>query len=183
MGVAAEEKTTINKTANGAISFKARLASIGVYEYADGQFELRSPEEVKKSVDSFKNRPLKMGHEGMNCPNAGTTIGSLGNDLEFDGVYIVGTVNIDKQIGIDAYNNGMRFFSCEYTCDLEEKEGRFLGANYNYVQTNIRGKACAIVDAARGGETLTKADGCMARTKGHYETRGDRLVFCQDGRL
>ena len=162
---------------NGSYKAKCRINSIGVYDYGE-QKELRSIEEVRKGADSFKGVPLKLNHASAYNPNDGKIIGKIGEDVSFDGVYTTATVYIDSAEGIAAYRNGKQSFSCEYTCDVEEKAGRFLGAEYTHIQTNIKGKGVALVDSARGGETLTaiKAD-AMPRPMGRLEVIGERVIY------
>lgn len=184
--------TPFTRTAEGFLSGRAIVTSIGVftYQYADGTVlrELRLPEEVfsVESLESMKLKPVTNQHpDGLVTPEnqQELQVGSLGSNVttttQFrnyegwtddnkitDGIHVAIDMTINRADAIDDVLNGRRSLSMGYTCEIEESSGVYMGVEYDCIQRKIRYNHCAIVDAARAGDAaqihLDGADAILA---------------------
>ena len=154
---------------NGFLTGRAPVTNIGVFTYrrADGSVrrELRLPEEVfaAESLASLKGVPVTVQHpkERVTPDNVGTLgVGDVGTDIRTDAYRVYAPVTLKRRDGINAAQGGTIELSCGYRCDIEEKSGKWLGAEYDAIQRNIRYNHLALVDSARAGEdTYLRFDG------------------------
>lgn len=148
---------------NGWLKTEGRIARIGIQEYrdADGKVlkELRLPEEVfdSASLASFQQVPVTNQHppEMLNAQNAKKyAVGSLGENIRADGDFVVAPIILTDAEAIAAAEAGRSQLSNGYTCSLDPTQDREYIARYgeyDFIQRNIRGNHCAMVDYARAG--------------------------------
>lgn len=157
-------------TPQGFLSIKdARIARIGVQNYVkDGKLvrELRLPEEVIKSVESFRNALITLNHpsELVTADNSEKYNKGFVPDCNYaqDG-WIHSDFHITNKDAVEAAIATHRQLSCGYTCDLEQSSGVWkdeLGVmgeknkeyEYDCIQRNILGNHVALVERARAGD-------------------------------
>ena len=134
----------------GHLEFTAAICSIGVYDYGDHK-EARLPEHIFHSdfLESLKGKPLTMGHDGK-------TIGTIENVSHDDGIHVYASIVITDLDAINKVRNGdLSEFSVGYTCKLVDDVGTYLGMPYDRIQTKLKASHVALVDKARGGDTLS----------------------------
>ncbi len=148
---------------NGWLKTEGRIARVGIQEYRDStgeiKRELRLPEEVfdRESLDSFQQLPVTNQHppEMLNSANAKKyTVGNLGENIRKDGDFVVASILLHDADAIAAAEAGRSQLSNGYSCSLDGTQDRELTARwgkYDFIQRNIRGNHCAMVDFARAG--------------------------------
>lgn len=147
----------------------ARVARVGVQVYfKDGKTvrELRLPEDVKASVDSFRNSLLTLDHprELVTIDNAPKYQKGFVPDCNYsqDG-WVRAKLHLTDKDAVNAAIATHRQLSCGYTCDLEPVSGVWKddlgvmgekGKEYEYdcIQRNIQGNHIALVERARAGD-------------------------------
>jgi len=120
----------------------------------------RSVEEVthQDSLDSFINIPITDNHptEMVDIDNyskyAKGSISSIVVVQLDNGITALKTQSVitDKSL-IESIRNGKKELSVGYENILVQKQGVHDGADYNYIQTNIRANHVAVVEAGRCG--------------------------------
>jgi hypothetical protein len=72
-----------------------------------------------------------------------------------DGIHVAIDMSVNRADAIDEVLNGKRSLSMGYECEIElaETGATFMGMAYDCIQRNIRYNHCAIVDAARAGDS------------------------------
>jgi hypothetical protein len=152
---------------NGFVLAATRMARTGVQVYQDAngniRREYRSPEEVQKSMDSFKNLPVTSSHppEMVTPENVKQyAIGAVGEELKFDGKWIIGKIKIwSRQGQMDA--KARPAVSCGYSCELDMTPGVSPdGEHYDGSQRNIRGNhfAAAVTEGRAGPLAIARLD-------------------------
>ena len=189
LGAGSWMTTPFTRTAEGFLTGRAIVTSIGVftYQYADGTVlrELRLPEEVfaPGSLETMKLKPVTNEHpDGFVTPEnqQELQVGSLGSDVTTttqvrdydgwtdsgkitDGIHVAIDMTINRADAIEDVLNGRRALSMGYTCEIEESAGVYMGVEYDCIQRKIRYNHCAIVDAARAGDAaMIHLDGADA---------------------
>lgn len=158
-----EVKSDVFVTAEGYIRGEAIVTRTGIFIYhnPDGSIrrELRHPDEVwnEDSISSMESIPITNNHpeeklvSSKNFKNL--VIGYTGQEIKKDGDYIIASLVIADQDGVDwVKNQKRRELSLGYTVDLYKEDGIYENEPYDYVQKNIRYNHLAIVDKARAGE-------------------------------
>ena len=156
---------------NGFLRVEGRIARIGIQEYSDGNGsthrELRLPEEVfdEKSLDSFRLVPVTNRHPpGMlTAKNAKQyAVGSVGENVRADGDHVLAMLMITDDEAIAAAEAGRSQLSNGYSCRLDDVQDPKLiekWGKYDFIQRDIRGNHCALVEAGRAGpETCLRLD-------------------------
>ena len=150
----------------GFLTTPVALARVGVQEYlgfelglVDRAFEkvgvFRSPQEVfsPQSVQSFTNLVVTDDHpdEAVTTDNVKTLQkGSVSEVKKADSV-LSGVITITDKDQIQKILDGKIEVSVGYANDLVAQSGNYEGADYEFIQTNIRANHLAIVDAGRCG--------------------------------
>lgn len=151
-------------TDEGFLRVPARVARTGIQEYLalelgikDGDpmrviKVMRPPEEVfaQESLDSYRGADVTIEHpksfvdaETYNKISKGTTLSAVP-----DGDFVKSDLVIKAKDAIDAVENGKVEVSAGYTAIYDEAPE---GADYDYVQRNIRVNHVALVSTARAG--------------------------------
>jgi hypothetical protein len=157
-------------TPQGFLSIEdARVARVGVQNYwKDGKLvrELRRPENVKASVDSFRNSLVTLDHpkELVTADNASQHQKGFVPDCYYgDDGWIHAKLHITDKTAINAAIATHKQLSCGYTCNLKQKSGIWkdelgvmgvVGKEYEYdvEQEDIGGNHIALVERARAGD-------------------------------
>lgn len=147
-------------TEDGFLQVRAPLTNIGVFTYLteDGTVcrELRTPEQVldEASYKTLQGVPLTIDHpaEKVTPENAkALTVGNI-SGISNDSYRVYADITITDKEAIEAVKNGKRALSCGYTCDIEQKQGVWMGVEYDAIQTNIKYNHVALVDRGRAGD-------------------------------
>lgn len=149
-----------------------RISRIGVQEYEqpDGTIrrELRLPEEVEKSIQTFNLIPAVLFHpddEIVTSDSAAEQIIGFFGNLKYADGFGWGEVAITGRNAINAVIHGIKELSCGYSRDLEKVSGIWVdelglvgaaGASYKYdcIQRNIKINHVALVPHGRAGEKV-----------------------------
>lgn len=123
---------------------------------------LRDPEELRKSLDTFKGLQLLKRHIPVDAsqPEKESTIGSIGTDITMDDEGRVwSSLRVFDQEGIDYIESKeLGELSAGYAYDAVMKSGTFNGVPYDGIMTNIHGNHVAIVERGRIGSDAIIAD-------------------------
>jgi len=178
----------------GFLTVNAVIARTGIQEYFNSELGeegtgivgvFRPTEEVtsKKSMDSFVNVPVTDDH-----PSEMVTVdniqkyskGSISSVIvvQLDGESALQTILTitDKDL-IALVQSGKKELSVGYENVLVQKEGKYKGKDYRYIQTDIFANHIAVVDAGRCGgicslaldKKIKKGDIAMKITIGENE--------------
>lgn len=161
----------------GMVTARAKIARIGIQTYrVDGKVirELRSVDEVVKSVNTFTNKPVTLNHpfsKVVTSKNASTEVKGFVTDLGYEEGWMTATIHITHDEAITAAQTTHNKFSNGYMADLEFfDEPRIwidelgvmgdVGAKYEYdaAQKNIEGNHVALVMNPRAGSDATFID-------------------------
>jgi hypothetical protein len=147
-------------TEDGFLQVRAPLTNIGVFTYLTEagtvHRELRTPEQVldAASYKTLQGVPLTIDHpaEKVTPENAkALTVGNI-SGISADSYRVYADITITDKEAIEAVKNGKRALSCGYACDLEQKQGVWMGVEYDAIQTNIKYNHVALVDRGRAGD-------------------------------
>lgn len=123
---------------------------------------LRDPEELRKSLDTFKGLQLLIRHIPVDAENSEkeSTIGSIGTDVDMDeDGRVWSSLRVFDQEGIDYIESEkMRELSAGYAYDADMTAGTFKGVPYDGIMRNIHGNHVAIVERGRIGSDAIIAD-------------------------
>lgn len=123
---------------------------------------LRDPDELRKSLDTFKGLQLLKRHIPVDAsqPEKESTIGSIGTDITMDDEGRVwSSLRVFDQEGIDYIESkALGELSAGYAYDAVMKSGTFNGVPYDGIMTNIHGNHVAIVERGRIGSDAIIAD-------------------------
>lgn len=123
---------------------------------------LRDPEELHKSLDTFKGLQLLKRHIPVDAsqPEKESTIGSIGTDITMDeDGRVWSSLRVFDQEGIDYIESkALGELSAGYAYDAVMKSGTFNGVPYDGIMTNIHGNHVAIVERGRIGSDAIIAD-------------------------
>lgn len=147
-------------TEDGFLQVRAPLTNIGVFTYLteDGtvQRELRTPEQVldKASCKTLQGVPLTIDHPAEKVTPENAKALAVGNisGISTDSYRVYADITITDKEAIEAVKNGKRALSCGYTCDTEQKQGVWMGVEYDAIQSNIKYNHVALVDRGRAGD-------------------------------
>ncbi|HMF59114.1 MAG TPA: DUF2213 domain-containing protein, partial [Vicinamibacterales bacterium] len=168
-----DDKAGIRITSDGYMAAMPRVARTGIQLYRGAELGIkdkdivriyRPPEEVFKAdaLKSFVGKPFTDNHPKtpVNATNwKDVSRGITGEDVLRDGEYVrVPMVLMDGTL-IKRVQGGKTQLSAGYTCDIAWGEGRTpAGEVYDGTQTDIRINHVAVVDHARGGQSLSIGD-------------------------
>lgn len=147
-------------TEDGFLQVRAALTNIGVFTYLTEagtvHRELRTPEQVLNAASymTLQGVPLTMDHpaDKVTPENAkALTVGNI-SGISTDSYRVYADITITDKEAIEAVKNGKRALSCGYTCDTEQKQGVWMGVEYDAIQTNIKYNHVALVDRGRAGD-------------------------------
>lgn len=160
-------------TRDGYLVADARIARVGVYQYAGAELGrpdlpvvnvYRSEDVVfsKQAMASFANRPMTLDHppENVTADNwkqyaTGYTASEVARDGEFVRVPLI----VTDAAAIAAIQAGKQELSCGYSCSIEFKDGVAPdGTAYQAVMTAIDGNHVASVDRGRAGSLCRIGD-------------------------
>jgi uncharacterized protein len=168
------------RTVDGYLKAHARVARSGIQIYHGhelgrpelGDVKVFRPEREVFSVDAMKSlahRPLTLNHprENVNADNwKKYVIGYSGDEVLRDGEHVRIPLLICDSAAIQAAtHDGIRELSCGYSADINWSPGRTpSGDEYDATQSAIRGNHIALVENARGGESLKLGDDAAPST-------------------
>jgi 8-oxo-dGTP pyrophosphatase MutT (NUDIX family) len=138
----------------------------------------RDPAELKKSAATFARKPILVQHTPISAgdhPHE-ITVGTIGDDVEFDAPFLVAPLTIWDQAAIDLIESGeQRELSCGYryrpvmvagtTPDGEPYDGRMTQIEANHLALVSRGRAgpdVVVGDSALSSPSMENSD--MAKT-------------------
>lgn len=115
---------------------------------------LRDPEELRKAVSTFNNKPILNRHIGVSVlnPPKDAIIGSTGEGAEFDGTYLNNSMviwDVDSIMGIETERQKENSSSYRYRLDMTP--GEYEGEAYDGVMRDIVCNHVAIVPSGRAG--------------------------------
>lgn len=159
----------------GILRATAKIARIGTMEYVeDGNIvvEMRFPEDVIESKDSFSAQVITLDHppEMVDSTNAEKySKGLSGDQVEYVDGWLKTNITVTHADAVDAARSTHKQFSNGYWAQLIEESGVWIdeagvqgkpGKEYHYdrVQKNIVGNHIALVQAARAGSQATFTD-------------------------
>ena len=166
------------KTTDGYLAVSALVARTGIQDYLASElgehFKDRDPNSVVKiyrpesevfatdSLASYAHKPVTLGHPSVsvNATNwADLAKGGVGNEIVRDGNAVrVNMLLMDGQ-AISSVDGGTRELSAGYLAVIDATPGTTPdGQPFDGKQTGIRINHIAVVDKARGGETLKIPD-------------------------
>lgn len=123
---------------------------------------LRDPEELRKSLPTFKAIPLMIRHIPIdaNNPEIESVIGAIGSDFEMDEEGRVWSlIRVTTQEGIDYIESKeLGELSAGYAYDADMTSGTWNGQAYDGIMRNIHGNHVAIVNRGRIGSDAIIAD-------------------------
>lgn len=160
--------TSRERTPEGYLKVRARLARTGIQDYLRGEIGLdgdpygrvrvyRPPEEVFDDIalQSFAMKPVTDDHPSVDvdASNIRTlSVGWSGETIARDGEFAAATLLITDQDAIAKIEGGKSELSPGYRVELHMTPGKTpKGEAYDAVQRKIRGNHIAIVDAGRCG--------------------------------
>lgn len=127
---------------------------------------LRDPEELKKSLNTWKGLPLHIEHhiDSASNPQKLTRVGSIGTDIVWNDPYVDAPLTIWDGEAIKAIESGKyKELSCAYRYEPDFKAGVFKGKKYDFVMRNIRGNHVALVEEGRAGPDVVVADSALKK--------------------
>lgn len=115
---------------------------------------LRDPEELRKAVPTFNNKPILNQHIGVSVidPPKDAIIGSTGESASFDGTYLKNSMviwDVDSIMGIETERQKENSSSYRWRLDLTP--GVYEGEAYDGVMRDIVCNHVAIVPSGRAG--------------------------------
>lgn len=115
---------------------------------------LRDPEELRKAVPTFNNKPVLNQHIGVSVvdPPKEAIIGSTGESAEFDGTYLKNSMviwDVDSIMGIETERQKENSSSYRWRPDMTP--GVYEGEAYDGVMRDIVCNHVAIVPSGRAG--------------------------------
>lgn len=166
------------KTADGYLAVSTLVARTGIQDYLVSElgdhFKDRAPNSIVKiyrpesevfaadSMASYAFKPVTNNHpsESVKAHNWGDLAkGAIGGDVIRDGESVRVNMLVMDGPTIEAIDSGKRELSAGYLAVIDATPGVTPdGQTYDAVQRNIRINHVAVVDKARGGETLKIPD-------------------------
>lgn len=149
-----------------------KLARSGILEYLPEELGLpkqqglvkiyRDPDDLfsQEVIDSFKSKTVTLQHpqKFISSKNLSGVVGFSKDDIRRDGDYMVGSVVITDQEGIDAIESGTAEISLGYEADVIPQKGVYMDQEYTHVFKGISGNHIAIVDRGRNGSMCKISD-------------------------
>lgn len=177
---------------NGWLRVDGYLTKVGVFRYvnADGteRLELRSDDEVNKSLTSFGMVPVTDDHPDVGVLDATNTAkyqrGTVSEAVRRDGDAIRASMLITDGALADKMRAGKCGLSCGYEVDLDRTSGNHpVYGRYDAIQRNIRGNHVAVVTAGRAGPIArARMDAAVQVRSDMIQKRGEKwCVYSADG--
>ena len=150
-----------------------KLARSGILEYLPEELGLpnngqgmvkifRDPVDLfdEKVLKSFKSKIVTLQHptKFVDSKNLENRVGWSKDDIRQEGDFILGSIVIDSQEGIDAIENGTAEISLGYEADVIAMDGVYNGERYTHIFKDIKGNHIAIVDRGRNGSMCKISD-------------------------
>jgi len=152
------------KTPEGYLKVTAPIAKIGImtYRLKDGttRRELVNEDTLfnKDSIKSLELKPVTNTHPKEMLLDSKTTkrrnVGTVGETIGRDGSTLTASFIITDQTAIDAVEAGRSQLSPGYKTKLDMTPGVWNGQHYDAIQTEREYNHLALVDNARGGDTI-----------------------------
>ena len=125
---------------------------------------LRDPDELKKAVSTFNNKPLLFDHNPVTADahDHDRTVGGLSNP-EFEHPYLFADLACWSGPAIQKIDDGsQKEISSAYRYDADMTPGEFEGVAYDGVMRNIRCNHVSLVKKGRAGPDVVVADSAIA---------------------
>ena len=139
---------------------------------------LRDPVELAKAASTFNGKQLLIIHEPVHAgdPHRELTVGSTGNDAEFNAPYLEVTLNVWDAVAISGIQSKEQTeLSSAYRYTPDMTPGVYEGTAYDGVMRDINGNHVALVVEGRAGPDVVVAD--ENPFKGNLEmTKKQRLI-------
>lgn len=123
---------------------------------------LRDPDELEKSAESFKGKPILLKHYGTLASDDhphDITVGSIGSQVTWNAPYLDADLNIwDDKAVVGIESKKQTELSCGYHYDADMTAGEYEGTPYDGIMRNIRGNHLALVDVGRAGSEVVVMD-------------------------
>ena len=159
-----DAKCKVSKTDTGFLKGKVPVAKVGIMNYllADGTV-LRElvPAETLFNVDSMetlKLKPVTDNHPPERMVDAENAsyrqVGTTGETVEQDGEVLVSSLVVTDAVAVDSVFGGRQQLSPGYQAELVYQDGEYNGQRYDAIQVSRKYNHLALVDAARGGDTI-----------------------------
>ena len=155
------EMREVEVTPQGFLKIPGFATRTGVFPYVDGdgkmRRELRHPDDVfdPESMKTLQYAPVTVEHPPVMVDPTNVKEYSVGHTterVEVNREMVDVDLIVEDQRGIDyVQKSGIRELSSGYLADIEEEEGTYNGAPYNYRQKNIRYNHLAMVKRGRAG--------------------------------
>ena len=158
----------------GVLRAKAKIARIGIQNYyEDGKLirELRLPEDVEASVESFQGQFITLNHptEMVDSDNANLYSKGFTSNVNYIDGWLESEITVNHADAVTAAQTTHKQFSCGYWAELVDESGTWVdelgvmgtpGKTYEYdrIQKNIVGNHVALVQRARAGNKATFFD-------------------------
>lgn len=161
------------RTADGYLVADARVARTGIQQYLGSELgrpdlpvvSVYRPEAVVFAADtmhSYAHRPVTNDHprEGVSAANwRDVAVGQTGGEVVRDGDYVRVPLVLMDATAIAAHDAGKHELSMGYEGTIEFSDGVAPdGTAYQAVMTSMKMNHLALVDRARGGESLRIGD-------------------------
>lgn len=160
---------------NGWFEVKGNpISKVGVFPYLGSQIGAPDPSKIymvyrpaeelahPETIDSFKLLPwiddhAMLGDAFTPAEQKGVS-GVIGEDVYFEDPYLRANIKAFSGSMRHKINGGKIQLSPGYRCIYSPESGVFDGAEYQYVQRNIRGNHLALVDQGRTGPDVSVLD-------------------------
>lgn len=157
----------------GILRAKAKIARIGTMDYYENGkkiVELRLPDDVRESVNTFSYQLITLDHptEMVDAKNADRYVKGLSGEAKYNELtgWNECPVTVTHGDAVDAARSTHKQFSCGYYAELIDESGEWVdvlgvqgepGQVYRYdrIQKNIIGNHIALVSSARAGDRAT----------------------------
>lgn len=149
------------QSAEKFLTFWGTFARVGnqLYLNEDGSIRVvnRPEEEVIKSLNSFRNKPISLDHpEGLILPqnSKNHTVGISHEDVTYDrGLARIRITLLDEQ-AIHAIRESHQQLSAGYLAKVVKKDGNWYGDAFTHQQQDIYGNHIALVEKGRAGNLV-----------------------------
>jgi hypothetical protein len=176
----------VRRTADGYLVTDARVARTGIQVYLGSELgrpdlstvRVYRPESAVFAADamrSYAHRPVTLGHRGtVTAKNwRDVAAGSTGGEVVRDGEFVRVPLSLMDQAAIDAYDAGTRELSMGYDANLEFTDGKTPeGEAYDAIISGMQMNHLALVDQARGGQSLRIGDAGNPEPVNHAHQNG-----------
>lgn len=177
---------------NGWLRVDGYLTKVGVFEYVNGdgtkRLELRSDDEVNKSLTSFGMVPVTDDHPDVVLDSTNTTKyqkGTVSEAVRRDGEAVRASMLITDGALAAKMHGGKCGLSCGYEVDLDKTSGNHpVYGRYDAIQRNIRGNHVAVVTSGRAGPVArVRMDAAVQVEESMRSDTGEKTKHGKDGRF